>query len=66
MPSNPGGGSAPPSVLRQRGMRRLSAVTAGVGAASILATGAIAAALPGADHGSAGTASGRIRRRGRG
>jgi len=53
MPSNSGGPPVPPSILRRRGRKRLSAVTAGVGVASVLATGAVAAALPGSAHGSA-------------
>ncbi len=62
MPSNPGGHPAAASILRRRGLRRLSATTAGVGVASVLATGAIAAALPGPAHhfaaaGSGGTGS---------
>jgi hypothetical protein len=58
MPTNPGGLPVPPSMLRRRGLSRLSAVTAGVGVASVLATGAIAAALPGSAHGSAAAGAG--------
>ena len=47
MPGNPGGHLVAASILRRRDLRRLSATTAGVGVASALATGAIAAALPG-------------------
>jgi|SRR5215469_11079206 len=58
MPSNPAGPPVPPSILRRRGLNRLSAVTVGVGVASVLATGAIAAGLPGSAHNSgAGTGS---------
>jgi hypothetical protein len=58
MPSNPGGPPVPPSILRRRGRSRLSAVTAGVGVAGVLATGAIAATLPGSTHGSAAAKAG--------
>ena len=58
MPSDPGDPRVPPSVLRRRGRSRLSAVTAGVGVAGVLATGAIAATLPGSTHGSAGSGAG--------
>lgn len=58
MPSNPGGPPVPPSILRRRGRSRLSAVTAGVGVAGVLATGAIAATLPGSAHGSATAGTG--------
>lgn len=50
MPVNPADGPVPAGVLRRRGMKRLSAVTAGVGVAGVLATGAIAVALPGSTH----------------
>jgi hypothetical protein len=58
MPSDPGGPRVPPSVVRRRGRSRLSAVTVGVGVAGVLATGAIAATLPGSTHGSAGSGAG--------
>jgi hypothetical protein len=58
MPGNTGGQLAAASILRRRGLRRLSATTAGVGVASVLATGAIAAALPGPAHHSAAAGSG--------
>jgi len=50
MPSNPGGRIVPSPELRRRGMKRLSAVTTGVGVASVLAAGAVATALPGSAH----------------
>ena len=58
MPVNPADRPVAAGVLRSRGMKRLSAVTAGVGVAGVLATGAIAFALPGSTHNvtSAGTA----------
>ncbi len=59
MPVNPADRPVAAGVLRNRGMKRLSAVTAGVGVAGVLATGAIAFALPGSTHNvtSAGTAT---------
>ena len=50
MPVNPADQPATGGVLRRRGMKRLSAVTAGVGVAGVLATGAIAITLPGSAH----------------
>jgi hypothetical protein len=58
MPSNPRGRPVLPSMLRRRGLKRMSAVTTGVGVASVLATGAIAAALPGSTHHSGATGTG--------
>ena len=55
MPVNPAHRPVPAGAARSRGMRRLSAVTAGVGVAGVLATGAIAYTLPGASHNTAGT-----------
>ena len=50
MPVNPADRPVPAWMLRRRGMRRLTAVTAGVGVAGVLATGVIAVALPGSTH----------------
>jgi hypothetical protein len=50
MPVSPVGQPAAAGAARSRGMRRLSAVTAGVGVAGVLAAGAIAFTLPGATH----------------
>ncbi len=57
MPTNPADRHVTAAMSRRRGMKRLSAVTAGVGVASVLATGAIAVALPGATHGSTKTST---------
>lgn len=50
MPVYPADRPATAGAARSRGMKRLSAVTAGVGVAGVLATGAIAFTLPGASH----------------
>ncbi len=57
MPVNPADRPVAARVLRSHGMRRLSAVTAGVGVAGVLATGAIAFTLPGASHKATSTGS---------
>src|SRR5689334_5325051 len=51
-------GYRPPSSVRQRGLRRFTAATAGIVIASAAATGAIVAVLPGsATHAGASTSS---------
>ncbi len=57
MPVNPADRPVPAWAARRRGMRRLSAVTAGVGIAGVIATGAVALPLPGAGHNVSGVSA---------